>query len=304
MAAADFIKLYEFHGLKPEVSGKEALADCPWCGGEAKFSINIETGMWRCFGCNNGTESGKASRGGNIYTFLKMLFDVSVDNTTDRDRAVLGIERKLLYPEDTLYQWGVVKSKLNGRWLVPAYNTEGKLANIYKYTDIQNKNGEIKRVLMGTPTLGAQLFGIHLRPVNAEEIILCEGPWDAMTVWELLIRCKSNEEQTGFELTSNPDISLSSTVAVLAVPGCTTFHENWCELFHGKRAHIWYDSDHPKQDKGKSRPPAGYSATERVVKMLTGSPTPPLSVSCIKWGAEGYDPDLKDGYDVRDYINE
>src|SRR5262245_11226137 len=118
------LKPFRFHGLDMTwIEGRnEARADCPWGGCEGKFSINVETGQWRCFVCNQGKDSGKAARGGNVQTFLQMLWEKSYREADDRYYHALAGNRRLMDPA-TLYEWGVRLNPLNNKWIIPGFTT-------------------------------------------------------------------------------------------------------------------------------------------------------------------------------------
>lgn len=93
----DTLKPYAFHGLdvSHEVSGGEVLTDCPFCGRDRKLSIQVQTGQWRCFICQQGSERG----GGNATTFVRLLFELAYSSTPEAAYEELAHERRLLYAE-------------------------------------------------------------------------------------------------------------------------------------------------------------------------------------------------------------
>src|SRR4051812_20046834 len=114
------LKPYIFHGVHLEESGDQAYADCPFCGKERKFSVEIETAKYRCLVCQAGSDSG----GGNQYIFLRKLHEISFKLTKPEDYEELAKERGLLYAE-TLMLWGLAKSITTNEWLIPSYSVEG-----------------------------------------------------------------------------------------------------------------------------------------------------------------------------------
>src|SRR4051812_33530074 len=77
----DTLRPYLFHGLDLmwRDGGEQATADCPFCGRSGKFSVNIQSGEWRCFVCNEGEDKGKPIRGGNAIVFLRKLQEYSAN---------------------------------------------------------------------------------------------------------------------------------------------------------------------------------------------------------------------------------
>lgn len=159
----------------------------------------------------------------------------------------------------------------------------------------------------------------------------CEGPWDAMALWELL-RCARRADDGGVEFTGDPDASLAASANVLAIPGCGAVGEpfrRWAGTFAGKRLFLLFDSDHPKvvckKCRGKPYSTVEHAACPRcggretagkavvaglerglmpAVAILGALPAAdqPSEVHHLHWGDAGYDPELPSGYDVRDLL--
>ena len=291
------LKPYVFHGLDLDVSdgAEQAIGQCPWCGRDGKFYVSVETGQWDCKVCRAGTDKG----GGNVYTFLRLLHEAS-DARTNGQSKELADDRKLLYPE-TLAHWGIVESALTGDWLVPGYSADGKLTQLYRYL-YDSKAG--KRKLLPTPGLG---HAIH-RPMSYDGskpiVYVCEGPWDALALWEILRSAKRSDEGE-LALTGSEVSSLLAEANVVAIPGCGSVGEplkRWLRLFAGKLVVLLFDNDHPRQHQGKLVNGAGQSATRKAAQVLANAEEPPAEIHYIKWGEHGYDPDLPDGHDVRDAL--
>jgi hypothetical protein len=282
------IRPYIFHGVNLTWTDKVATGDCPWCGKEGKFSVSVETGQWRCFVCGEGNDKG----GGNIYTFLQLLWKLADKNTIDY--STLAEDRGLL-PE-TLVQWELVVSPLTSDWLIPGYNAKKKLCQLYKRVV-----GEQRSYLLPTPGLGHQLFGVPLLNKKCSTIYVCEGLWDGMAWYEALSRCKQTEDE--LTVTSNVSYSLLAEANVLAVPSCSTFSESWLPLFKDKTVVLLYDNDHPRENPKTKKivPPAGWNGMKRVAGLLRGTAK---ETKIIHWGEAGaeYSDSLPAGCDVRDAL--
>ncbi len=289
------LRPYEFHGVDfHETDVEQAKADCVLCGREGKFVVKVETGQYRCLVCNEGNDKG----GGNAIVFLRKLWEAS-DKAT-QSYSELEKSRKLLFPE-TLAEWGVCKSESTGDWLVPGYTTEGKLAQLYRYVrDVQTK----RMLLLCTSELPHQLHGTHLFSSKKAITYICEGWGDGTILWELMKRAKQGKDK--LELTSNEGASLYADANVIAVPGCNVFNPTWVNMFAGQTVVLMYDSDHPRKIKDTTRlaPPAGHEGAKRVAKMLAQADEPPNEIRYLAWGKEGYDPNLADGYDVKDWLSQ
>ncbi len=284
----DGVRPYLFHGVplhwKP--TDKNAVGDCPYCGREGKFSVNLQTSKSQCWVCQ---------QTGNARTFVQWLHEESNKATTIYQD--LATERRLLYP-DTLAQWGLVTSVLTGDWLVPGYSAEGHLVQVYRYVQ-----GKGRRFLQPTPTLGHALFGMGLWNSRHKNVYLCEGGWDAMALWETLGNAKPHSTEEGKYLpTANRQISLLAGCNVLATPTCSVFNRSWLPLFAGRTVTLLYHNDHPgvNPKTGKPTPSAGMAAQERVIGLLRQAVDPPAEIHRVRWGPDGHNLELPSGYDVRD----
>jgi len=291
----DTLRPYVFHGvdLNWKSGDKEAIGDCPWCGREGKFSVNVAKGTYRCFVCAEGTSKG----GGNAYTLIRRIHDASLkQKLSSKTFDVLKTDRRLLDVQ-SLKNWGIVPSISTRNWLVPGYGIDGKLNQLYRYISVQGKMR-----LIPTPTLGHQIHASTQFNSSKPTIYVCEGPWDAIALEEVLQHAKMTSD--GIKLTSNPHASMAAESLVIAVPGCETFNESWLPLFSNKQVVLLYDSDHPKKNAktGKTTEPAGWHALKRVTGLLSASAEPPSEIMYLNWGENGYDPDLPSGHDLRDQL--
>lgn len=297
----DTLKPYLFHGvdLQWRDDDKEAIATCPWCGKEGKFSVSLVAGLWRCFSCGSGNKKG----GGNVYTFLNELWKQSDAATSNYSELR---QNRLLLNSDTLALWNVVKSSITGEWLVPGYTPDNKLTQLYRYAaSPDDRNG--KRRLLPTTTLKHQLFGMNQYDKQKDIVFLCEGPWDGMALWEVLKQAKVDADSGELTTTSNVSASLLATANVLATPGCNVFNEVWCPLFSDKTVNLMFDNDHPRVNPKTGKPilPAGHEGMRRIAGLLSESARPPARINYLRWGKEDgatHDPDLPSGTDVRDFL--
>ena len=290
---------YDIHGLDLTYGSgdEEAVADCPWCGRAGKFSVNINNGMWRCLVCNEGSNKGKAIQGGNAYIFLRKLWEMSFDATTTKDYKLLADDRRLMHAS-SLLEWHLCKSIISDNWLVPGYGADGKLMTLYQY--IKGKDG--KSVLYPTSTLGHHIHGRNLYDKKKAVVFLCEGPWDAIALWETM-GC-GKEVNGKYSHTGNREVSLLQDCNVLAVPGCNVFFESWLPLFAGKVVNLMFDNDHERTNKktGALIAPGALNGMKTVTRILSEASEPPESIHYLKWHEQGWDPDLPSGYDVRDFL--
>lgn len=284
---------YTFHGLDLSVSpaGTHMVGDCPFCGrGDGKFSIELTSGVGRCWVCGIGSERG----GINALAFTRLIWENAADAILGGDPAfyaAVAQDRGFL-SEATPKAWGVRRA-LDGTWLLPGYGADhGKwlpprLDQVYRRTKIKHKNEWVWR-LLPTPDIwpAGKSHALHMAADDFDparpNIIICEGPWDGMALWE--VRWGRWATDTN----------------IVAVPGCSTWRDEWTELCRGKHVTIMFDSDHPNRVvPGGRESRAGYDGTVRIAKRLSGAAA---TVKWLRWGPEGYDPDKPDGYDVRDHL--
>lgn len=278
------LKPYSDNGMDLSFSpgDKEAKAECPICGSD-KFSINAETSKAKCWSCNQDEIK-------NGMTFVRWLWNKSDETTDVKDYDQLARDRGLLF-KDTLMAFGVCRSYfLKDCWLVPGYNEVGVIQQLYRYT--RPRLGA-RPTLLSTGGLEHRLFGIPVYNKDAEKVYICEGPWDAMVLYELL----SNHGE------------YKKTSTVLGVPGCNVFKEDWRSLLYNKDVVVMFDNDHPKVQKdGKKSVPAALVGLRKLAELLLSGNRQPLSISYLRWNPSRkpvevvYDKDLASGYDIRDYL--
>jgi len=278
-----------FHGaeLRWGGSSEEAIGQCVFCGKEDKFYVNVQTTKWQCFSCGET---------GNALIFLRKFWEECDRGTSDystlmEDRGLLSL--------DTCVRWGCVKSILTGEWLLPAYDAKQRLHQLYRWVPIPTSKGEWRRRLLPTPGVHTEghahgMFGSFPLDLSRTKLLVCEGPWDGMILWEALQGCEEKEEQP----------------QVLATPGCNVFSEPWCSLFAGKDVSLLFDNDHPKKNPrtGKLLQAPAYAGARRTARILDreNDDSRPKSIRWLKWsdGKGTYSPELPDGYDVRDYFSQ
>lgn len=291
------IRPYIFHRVHLDwsQSREHALGDCPFCQREAKFSVRLDNGLWRCLICNVGSEKG----GGNAYTFIRELWKLGASQTTADDYLELVQSRNLVYPE-TPKLWGLVKCPTTGEWLVPTFNKNKQINQLYRYANVGGR-----MVLMATSELGHQMFGFNLTEQGKQDAYLCEGPWDGMALWEML-RVAKRLDDGRLVMTANPTQAMLANANVLAAPGCNVFPDAWAAFFPGRRLKMMFDNDEPKVNGRKIEPPytgsAGYDGMVRVASIVAKADDQPSQIEYIRWGDGGYNPELGSGTDVRDIL--
>lgn len=297
------LRAYEFHGLQTNwrEGDEDATSECPFCGEGNKLGISLKTGKYNCL-------RGSCGESGNPTTFLRWLWAESEKATKTEDYKELATNRGLLFP-DTLMTWGIAKSILDNRWLVPGFgysevSGSWKLQQLYSYREITSKG--VKRMSL-VPTPPKSMFGskIHgadpsLFDFNKPIVYLCEGVWDALVLWETLKTAKFTDN--GIVPTAGTDNILTSC-NVLAVPGCTIFLDKWLNqslpLFAEKQVVLMYDNDPASLKTKGGLKRAGLYHMERVAGILSSSPVPPESIKYVRWAEIA---GIPDSYDIRDLL--
>lgn len=274
------LRAFRFLGvnLRWGLEDAQAKADCPFCGHEGgKFSVAVATGKWGCWSCR---------KTGNPVEFLRQLWETSAEGGLDD----LAAERGLLDPE-TLTAWGVRTCALTDEPIVPGYDADGNLDQLYSWRRCL-KDGAWGHRLMPTPGVwkdGASLrpMGVKLAAATGGTVFLCEGCWDGMALWEALRRS-----------------SHGADARVVALPSANVWKREWGKLLEGARVVLCLDNDHPKEAGGTTVEGAGSAGSKRIAAALAAQAKPPTELLWVRWGEGDCNLALPSGYDLRDWLKE
>lgn len=290
-------------GVDLNYSGdSDAVGDCPFCGKEGRFYVSQDTGQYDCKVCDAGLDSKK---GGNAYTFLRRLHQESIDTTPIDELEMISEERGIAV--ETLQWAGLVKSFIDGEWLLPTYGEPNKetkqraINNLYRWILVPDKKhpSGYKRRFYSTAGFSNQLFGLQYWSPNKQEAVINEGPWDWLRLKEVFSAIGKNG--TKFFHTDDIKRSLYANSNIVGCPGAGIFNEAWKLRFTGKDVILLGDNDYPKLNKktNKLQPPTGTAGMKRIAGFLKGTAR---SIRVLNWGEEGYTKELADGTDVRDLL--
>lgn len=252
------IQAYEQHGLSVSRSTKtQVTADCPFCGREGHWYANKETALWDCKACQ---------QKGNLYTFLAKLYEAGLNQTKGKNAlAPLAADRGL--PTTSLVRAGICRHPLlPGTWLLPHYNSDGKIANLFLFTPAPQGNiPKIRGTADCVPHPFLPVPKALIRP--GRNIFLAEGHWDAIAA----------------------SLALGEEWTVLGVPG-SGFREDWVERLAGTSVYVGTDND-PLNPKTGTRP--GDQLLERIRNLVA-----PVSASfsSIAWERDKDPKDIRDVY--------
>jgi hypothetical protein len=300
--APEKLRPYEFHGITLDWKDKEwALGTCPFCLKNNHFFVKVEDGRMKCQRC---------MAEGNVYTFLAMLHETSFTKTTQQDYEKLAQWKGVSV--ESLRTFELAKSIITNEWIVPAHNTKGVLSNLYRYVNVA---GDIW-ALRGTPTCKIHPFGLaeYRRQPAKSKLAVNEGLWDGCAMYDALTTHRDAGKGKLIK-SSDPAKVLYASTAILAAPGANNFQLEWFEYLDGKEVDLLFDNDHPKLYpadhekagelmvvRGKHVRP-GWDGMERIRSLLCKSAKQPIRLRTLHWHTDGgHNPDLPDGWDVRDHL--
>lgn len=194
---------FEFHtGMHFEQIVKDQHRGvCPFCHKAAHFFFGLDGG-WDCKGC---------MLHGNIYTFLKHIYN----DICNHDLVpILAMERGISY--DAFSRSGIRYNPLNDSFVIPTFNSNKNLNYLYKVVRLPNG----KRQILNTPTIDPTLFSWPANP--KKKIWLTEGLWDKLAAEDILGPARA--------------------IDAIGFPG-STFKQSWCNLFADTDLFILPDND-------------------------------------------------------------
>lgn len=262
-----FVKLFETFDLAFTLNGTQAVADeCPFCGKENHFYLNVEKGLYDCKVCGEQ---------GNAYTFIRHKYKHALDATTDAQYRTLKQLRGI--PLQTLKRHGL--ALYGNEWLIPSKSPTGEVVNLLRYrTPVGNFNG----YKLNLPALPAALYGLdQLSEDVTRKLLICEGIWDAIAADQHL---RDKKVRTRYD--------------VLSVPGAGIFKEAWAEKFCAKRSvRLVYDND----EAGRK----GQEHAAKILKPFASDVSVLQWPKELKL-TEGYDVSnlIHDGYSLAEFTHE
>lgn len=250
MADDQHIKTYvglgvEFH----DKDGVECRATCSFCHGD-KMYINVAEGFFDCKSCG---------KSGNKYTYMQALYDDHFSSTTKEHYKSLSELRGGLDPS-AFQDAELAYDSTFDEWWIPVRNEKGSVINLRMW----NSKSGILRNLGGCST---SLYNLDRMSSKSTKIIICEGEWDCIAMEWFLTKNKIKD------------------VSVVAVPGASTFKEQWTKHFTNKDVTLVYDNDE-----------AGRAGMSRAIKVLLAG-IKPKSIKRISWPES-----TPNKFDIRDYV--
>jgi len=256
----DYIKIYS--RWFPDISSltpndlNNVLVICPFPDHddtEPSLSINIYTGLWKCFGCDSA---------GDIFTFIMKIENVDFRRAeniarsmslpfippaeiTRWKRALLKSTKWMLFLRE---QRGLTKSTINeydlgwdgSRITIPVYDIDGNCVNIRRYSKTASGKNKVLNYKQGYGS-PIRIFGLSV--LKHDTIWVVEGELDCILANQLGLYAVTS---TGGALAWNPD---------------------WADKFQDKTICICYDVD--KSGKvGAERTARHLATTATEVKII------------------------------------
>lgn len=234
-----------------------AVGDCPLCGKQDHFYINVETKMWDCKSCGHD---------GGFQTFLSEI-SVQSREGPELDSRLETLSRERGLGLDILRHYDVGYNQRSEEYIIPVYYQDGadtKVWNLRRAIRQVEEDGKVSYQMMGTAGCQVGILGWEQGPAY-QRLWLCEGAWDAMACNEILQR-----------------LGIESDLAV-GLPGAGTMKAQWIPLFQKHDIIAVYDAD----DKGRAGALKAFNLLRNRVK----------TIQFVHWGEgvpEGYD--LRDLY--------
>lgn len=223
----DIEKFYLAYVSEKSRSGKELHTCCPFHDDkEASFSINLETGAWKCF-----APTCPQFKGGDLSQFQALMGDTSYPLESEDKIAPINVDlvqkhhdillehssildyliKKCGYTHETIEKF---KLGWDGERIWIPIIENGKIINIRKYSPQAKGTAKVK----GVP--GRNMMRLWpIENLDEEEIYLFEGEKDTILANQLGLN------------------------AVTVTGGAGSFKMEWVILFKDKRVTICYDID-------------------------------------------------------------
>ena len=202
----DRLRGFKKYGLI--VKGKnstQGYGDCPFCGKENKFYVNLSTLLWDCKSCQFK---------GNYLGYLEYINKQNQSAIQITDYTKLAQNRGI--PIDAFKNWGF--GKHDKEYTLPIWNDKGKLQDIRSYI--------LGKKFMSSPDCRVGLLGMEklVNTLSHIPVYICEGEWDCIAMdWLIKLIGKKG--------------------VVVGSPGANTFKQEWCFAFRGRDINVLYDND-------------------------------------------------------------
>ena len=260
-------QLLEWHGIPTAEAGDEFVGNCPFHDCPSfieqkpdKFTAFKQTCQWRCFVCG---------RSGNAPTFIQQIHQNFLEQTTETQLHSLRSLRHGTIDLQELQEMQLAYNTLTKEWILPSWNVEGKITNLYIWREaFDPETGRKYKQILSSPSFHQLPYGLHrIRHGSNRPIIVLEGHWDYLSMMSLLRR-----------------LDLTATRDIVASPG--PFPQKYVSLFNGRDVILLGDND-----------PAGTAMMAGTISAMAKANVMPLSVRQIVW-PKG----LPNKYDVSDVI--
>ena len=249
------LKVYEALDTELRINGTQAIAICPFCGGQDKLYISKSTGQYECKKCGEK---------GNKYTFSTKLFNQMYDQRASNNdlkiTQIRGIDKSVAKKAKLLHQSSPTKI------LIPIEKAGKK--NLVNIRTWDQNSGNVYS-LPGAHTLFIYEW------FDEGPIFLCEAEFDAMALASLF---KFSKDKGQF--------------SICATPGTKSFKDLWAKKFSGREVYILFDNDHDCTNKQGKTYNSSKDGLAHTVKKLGKYPSAIYALDWSKMGKnlkDGYD---------------
>ncbi len=262
----DYLPLFQWYGLDFKANGTDNVhADqCPFCEKD-RFYLNRATGQYKCHSENT------CGAKGNAYTFLRAIFEMCLERTSDEQYRQLKAKREL--PLQTLKRHKLAWCNLHDCWLIPFFSEQDEVLNALRYYPETNKK-------LSLPVLAVRLHGLNFLSREDRTLFLVEGPFDGIALDQHL---KANRTRERYD--------------ILAVPSANIFQEEWLKYLQGRSVRLCLDNDK-----------AGRDGQNKILGLVEKHKTP-CKLFALQWPngyADGCDIGdlIRDGTDIAEFTHE
>jgi energy-coupling factor transporter ATP-binding protein EcfA2 len=271
------LSVFAFHGVPvapktQAIANEHVVTDCLFCGKPEHFYVRVEgesdngsPGSWDCKRCG---------RKGNTYTFLHTLYKHCSSLTKTAQYTALREHRN----GRTSGAPGIPSSAyeelawnpFTNRWLIPITNAEGSITNLLSYDPEAEKPFACPTPNLNLHAYNSRILGDNHRD-HWDEIIVCEGVWDALALQWLLSRVPTSRDAKEY--------------GVIGLCGAANTPDSLLSSLIGKPVTFFFDNDDAGNEGLKK-------ALDGLRKVGHGE-----AIRAVSW-PENY----TQGYDVADHI--
>lgn len=199
----------QFGVLFNDISGNQVISNCPFCGADDHFYINLdsENKAWDCKKC---------LRSGGFRGFVEQMVEYCFDESNEKVIEILEEERGNAITHDTLMTH-IGYHPWTRKYVIPSADKDNSVVSIKLYD---------MKTMHNCTGFELGLYGLweDEKIRKSDKIFLVEGEWDYLALIDILS-------------------SLRIDIPVLALPGAGSFKMHFTPYFENKDVYIVLDND-------------------------------------------------------------